>query len=451
MIKFLQHLFKREIKDPADPQVIFRLKNELEYLLKKELDSWYPASVDKSCGGFFTDLNYKFEPAGPQQKTVIHQSRHLWTISRACRRYPSNTAFREYADHGYNFIADKLWNIETGGFYTEVDREGEPVRTDIPISAFDQAFAIYSMVAYHQISKKPEALKLAIDTFHWLETYMYDEVFKGYFSYIDQDRNVVERPGVGSVLDGNCFKGLNSILHLLEAYAEFYKIWPDPLLRSRLVELLDLIQDKMIQPKGYLHNYFDKNWTPVRINNRTKSQVKKFLYLDHISFGHDAETAVLICEATKVLKNRKCNKTFEVSKELLDHSLKYGLDRRNGGLFAAGYYLDNRKKPSVIDKSKIWWVQAEALYAFLFLSSIYPDDERNYFNQFIQQFSHIKRYYIDYENGGWFGNGLDRSSKERKNPKSNLWKATYHTYRALENCVALLDERLKALNCDNNL
>lgn len=442
MSNLFRRLFSKKRENFPNTEVLSHLRDEIEDLLIKELDSWYPASIDQAYGGFFTDLNYKFEPDGVQKKTVIHQARHLWAISRACRRYPSNIIYKKFADHGFSFISKTFWDSKNGGFYTEVDRKRDLAGTDVPMSAFGQSFAMYGIVAYHRISHKPEALKLAIDTFHWLEDYMYDKEYRGYFSYIDQDRKTIERPDVGSVLDGKCYKGVNSILHLIEAYTELYKIWTDPLLRSRLTELMDLIQNKMIQPKGYLHNYFDRDWTPVRIKNRSKSKVRQFLYLDHVSYGHDAEAAYLIWEASKVLKNRGSSHTLEKTKQLIDHSLTYGFDRRKGGLFLKGYYFDNKVKPTLMEKSKVWWVQAEALYTFLLFASLLPDDEHCYYEKFIQQFSYIKKYFIDHENGGWFDNGLDRSPKEAMNPKSNEWKATYHTYRALENCVNLLDKML---------
>lgn len=314
MNNLFHNIFCKKRESTADAETLSRLKDEIEQLLKKEIKAWYPSSIDITYGGFYTDLKYRFEADGDQKKTVIHQARHLWAISRAGSRYPSNNSYREYADHGFSFISQKFWNNKNGGFYTESDRSGDLVRTDIPMSAFGQSFALYGIVAYHRISQKPEALKLAIDTFHWLEDYMYDKEYRGYFSYVDQNRKIIERPGVGSVLDGNCLKGANSILHLIEAYTELYKIWPDPRLRARLDELLDLIQSKMIQPRGHLHNYFDRDWTPVRIKNRSRSKVKNFLYLDHVSFGHNAEAAFLILEASKVLNDRALSQSVEKAK-----------------------------------------------------------------------------------------------------------------------------------------
>lgn len=72
-----------------------------------------------------------------------------------------------------------------------------------------------------------------------------------------------------------------------------------------------------------------------------------------------------------------------------------------------------------MDKSKIWWVQAEALYTLLRFSSLLPNDERNYFEKFNQQWAYIKTNFIDYQYGGWFEKGLDKSRKEKRKPKSH--------------------------------
>jgi mannobiose 2-epimerase len=95
-----------------------------------------------------------------------------------------------------------------------------------------------------------------------------------------------------------------------------------------------------------------------------------------------------------------------------------------------------------MDKEKHWWVQAEVLYALLLMGFLYPDDDRNYFTLFTRQWTYIKTYCLDQQNGGWFERGLDRSPKPKTQQKSHEWKSTYHTYRALENCILLLDKML---------
>jgi mannobiose 2-epimerase len=300
----LSKIFQKPADITASQSVLSQLREELDESLKNLLDAWYPDSIDYEHGGFYTDLNNTFDPEGAHLKSVVHQSRHLWTLSRACARFPQTALFREASEHEFRFIADHFWDQKHGGFYSEVNRKGYAATPDQSIIAFGQSFAMYGIIAYHNVTQSQESLKLAIDTFYWLEQYMYDPVDKGYFSFTDMDRNIIGLPDYTGCLDGPCMKGINSILHLLEAYTELYKIWPDSLLYERLWELLEIIEDKMVQEKGYLHNYFDKDWTPVCINKPSKSNVRRYLYLDHVSFGHDAEAAFLMQEARSSKRQR---------------------------------------------------------------------------------------------------------------------------------------------------
>jgi mannobiose 2-epimerase len=440
MKRFLASIFQKHDVKPPDRSFLIQLKSELDKAISDELHAWYPASIDKEHGGFYTDLNYKYEPDGPHRKTIVHQSRHLWTLSRAGLRFPENNLYKDCAEHGFRFISDHFWDRENGGFFTEADRTGTSITTEHPYISYGQSFALYGIIAYHSLTKSPEALKLAIDTFHWLDENMYDPECKGYYSFADRDRTIIDLPGYTGCLNRRCQKGVNSILHLLEAYTDLYNAWPDTLLFARLSELLEILEEKIIQPEGYLHNYFDRTWNPVRISNPSKSNVRRYLYLDHVSFGHDAEAAFLMQEAAAVLKERNLNKTIGITKKLVDHSINFGMDRRKGGLYGKGYYFSHKRKPVCMDKVKYWWVQAEMLYALLLMWSLHPDDDQNYFARFQLQWAYIKDYCLDHQNGGWFERGLDRSPKPEMQKKSHEWKATYHTYRALENCSLLIDK-----------
>ena len=54
------------------------------------------------------------------------------------------------------------------------------------------------------------------------------------------------------------YKDQNSSIHILEALTELYHVWPEPLVRLRLQEMLSLIRDKMVSKKGYLILFFNR-------------------------------------------------------------------------------------------------------------------------------------------------------------------------------------------------
>jgi mannobiose 2-epimerase len=53
----------------------------------------------------------------------------------------------------------------------------------------------------------------------------------------------------------------------------------------------------------------------------------------------------------------------------------------------------------------------------------------------------VKTYIIDSNNGDWFEGGMDKEPHFKTGPKSRIWKCTYHTSRALMNCIDLLSEK----------
>jgi len=97
------------------------------------------------------------------------------------------------------------------------------------------------------------------------------------------------------------YKDQNSSIHLLEAFTELYKVWPDALVKVRLQEMLELIRDKIVTQKGYLQLFFTYDWKPVSFHDSSDAVIMKNKNLDHVSFGHDVETAYLMQEASETL------------------------------------------------------------------------------------------------------------------------------------------------------
>ncbi len=60
---------------------------ELQRVLDDEFKRFYPLSIDTTYGGFFSDINYKWELDGPQTKMIVTQARHIWSTSNAAMFY----------------------------------------------------------------------------------------------------------------------------------------------------------------------------------------------------------------------------------------------------------------------------------------------------------------------------------------------------------------------------
>ncbi|MBO9681127.1 MAG: AGE family epimerase/isomerase [Flavisolibacter sp.] len=421
-----------------------QLANEMEKSLQTELlNKWYPQCVDSLFGGFISTYTYDFKPIGEQDKFIVTQARHTWTTAKAFERYPSDTYYLRCSENGFRFLRDVMWDKTNGGFYNLITREGkDKSNPQSPKEAYGNAFAIYALAAYYKASKDTGALALARKAFLWLEEHSHDPGYKGYFQHLEMDGTPVKRTASIPPTSDLGYKDQNSSIHLLEAFTELYSVWKDPLLRERLQEMLFLIRDKIVTPKGYMMLFFKRDWTPISFRDSTKEFILQHKNLNHVSFGHDVEIAYLMLEASHVLGLKNDTRTLSVAKRLIDHSLQNGWDNELGGFYDEGYYFKDSSKITIIKDSKNWWAQAEGLNTLLLMADKFPDDKMRYYDHFKKQWSYIQTYIIDHTYGDWYEEGLDKEPQRKTALKGHIWKATYHQSRALLNCI----ERLRGEN-----
>lgn len=412
-----------------------RIAAEMEKSIRTEmLNVWYPKAVDTAYGGFLSAFTFDFTPTGAQDKMIVTQARHVWTTAKAAERYPATTYYKDNSRHGFRFLRDKMWDAEFGGFYTLVDRKGA-LKGSSNKEAYGNAFALYALSAYYHMSKDTAALNLAKKTFNWLEKHSHDPIHKGYFQHLGRDGTPIKRDATVPSTSDLGYKDQNSSIHLLEALTELYAVWPDPLVRERLSEMLVLIRDTITSPKGNLVLFFQPDWTPVSYRDSSEAVVLKHRYIDHVSFGHDVETAYLMLEASHALGLKNDERTLQVGKRMVDHALKMGFDNTVGGFYDQGYYFREKPGMTIIKKSKNWWSQAEGLNTLLLMANKFPTDPMPYFARYKLLWQYCQTYLIDHEHGDWYEEGLDNDPQRKAGQKGHIWKAAYHTYRALTSCV----------------
>ncbi len=413
------------------------------YVGKDLLDKWYPLALDRQNGGYYTDItcDWKIEPL--QHKMIVTQARYVWTASKAALMF-GNNIYADAARHGFDFLRNSMWDQKHGGFYQMRDGAGKVCDY---LGFFDEkrtygnAFGIYALAALYELTKDPKVLDFAKEAFNWIEERAYDPKLKGYFQFISPE---------GRPFDGSStyktkayddvelgYKDQNSSIYLLEAYTELYSVWPDPVLKEKLSALLHLIRDVITTEKGHMNLFFQNDWTPVSFRDASKEVREKNYRLDHVSFGHDYETGFLLLEASYVLGLKDDVGTLRTAKKMVDHAIENGWDGENGGFFDAGYYFKGEDKCTIIQPTKNWWAQAEALNVLLIMSKLFPEN-KTYPEYFVRQWNYVKKYLLDYEHGDWYEGGLDKEPHFKTGPKGHIWKCDYHTGRAMMNCIKML-------------
>jgi len=397
------------------------------------LTDWYPRIIDEQ-GGFTTNLDYQWKPGDDTTKMIVTQARGVWTAARGFE-YNTNSVLLEAAEHGYNYLIQEMWDPLHGGFLQyNIDAHPDSMRTKM---AYGTAFGIYALAQFAKVNPgRRDILEWCKRSLDWLDNAARDPQRGGYYNLITRDGESANIDKFNpEKLTANSWgrydwKDQNSSIHLLEAFTTLYAVTYSDQARDRLEEMLILVRDLMVNPGGYLHLYFEKDWTPIVNRAQGRDYVLDNLRHDHVSFGHDIETAYLLVDAAEKLYGKCDDKTLMVAKQLVDHTLDHGFDTDYYGILDKGYYFSIDGEIEVVDRNKVWWSQAEAWHTLVLFSGIFPEEPR-YKTAAQAMWKYIQEQMIDHKRGGWYNAGLDVDPANEFKDKAHQWKSCYHDGRAL--------------------
>jgi len=414
--------------DQPSRDTYLKLASEVEDALHTDiLGTWFPRAVDNEHGGFHSHFARDWHALPSDGKFSVFQGRMTWVAAQVVLREPKQReTFLPVVRHGVDYLRNVMWDKQYGGFYWGLDDEGHITAefTDHK-DLYGIGFCIYGAAAAYQATHDAAALELAKQGFVWTDKHAHDAEHGGYFEWLTRDGTpVVPEPLSGHVAMNAIgpigFKSMNTHIHLLEAFTELYKVWPDATLRARLEELLLIVRDKICVDPGVMNLYFTNAWQPIP---------------DHDSYGHDVETAYLMLETDETLHHTATAATERMARLLVNHALAYGWDAKNGGLFREGTTFGKAE-----DTAKEWWVQVECLNALLMMHERYGKRDPLYFKRFPEQWHFIQHNTIDAQYHGTF-NLTTAEGEPMTQDKGSIWKAAYHDGRAFWN----VSERLRRL------
>ena len=109
---------------------VLKIKEEAHnHLVNELLPFWTSRMVDEKYGGFITHFDKDGNDTGEDEKSLIAQTRCLYTLSSAHRAGYGEGKCARLAKHGADFLLNKMWDREKDGFYWMMDRKGD-VKTD---------------------------------------------------------------------------------------------------------------------------------------------------------------------------------------------------------------------------------------------------------------------------------------------------------------------------------
>ena len=201
-------------------------------------------------------------------------------------------------------------------------------------------------------------------------------------------------------------KTMNTLLHVFEAYTELYRVTGEEKVADKLRYMMDLIADKVYNKEaGRQEVFFDRTWNSL---------------IDLYSYGHDIETAWLVDRGLEVLDDKAyTEKLSPITRTITENIYKRAY---------IDHSLVNEAENGVVDTTRVWWVQAEAVVGFLNGYQKAPE-HREYLEAAKDIWDYIKTCVVDKRNGSeWFWS-VDRDRRPIEKPIVEPWKCPYHNGR----------------------
>lgn len=399
-------------------EILQNLRSELDNELKENILGWWmEQSPDLEEGGFLGHVTHENQPKEGAGKGAVLNARILWTFSAAYRMYGKQEHL-ETATRAYEYIVDHFTDKKHGGVFWELEPNGSRRSERKQIYAI--AFTIYGLAEYHMASGNEQPLKIAKGLFRDIEANALDREQNGYTDALSRDWQPLEDLRL-SDKDQNESKTMNTHLHILEGYANLYRVWKFPALKAALENVLRLLIDKFLDQNNFhLNLFFDENWT---------------LRSSLVSYGHDIEASWLMQEAAEVLENNALiEETGKLAVEIARENFK-GLDA-DGGLFYEWFPEENR-----MDSDKHWWPQAEAMVGYYNAYQLTGDEA--FLKKTTESWTFIKEKLIDREFGEWHWSVNKEGVPQREKEKAGFWKCPYHNGRACMELIRRIDKTIK--------
>lgn len=373
---------------------------EVKEHLTKDMIPFWQRLKDEEHGGFYGWLGYDLALDKQAVKGCILNSRILWFFSNAYLLLGEESMLG-CAEHAFLFLKEHCLDQENGGVYWSLTWDGRP--EDTTKHTYNQAFAIYALSSYYDASRDKEALRMAEELYQIIETkckdeYGYLEAFNIRFEPEDNDK--LSENGVIAE------KTMNTLLHVFEAYTELYRVSSKECVAENIRYMLDLIAEKVFNREiGRQEVFFDRTWHTL---------------IDLYSYGHDIETAWLVDRGLEILDDKAyTEKLSPVTKEITKNIYNRAFTNHS---------VVNEAENGVVDTTRIWWVQAEAVVGFLNGYQKSPE-HTEYLEAAEDIWEYIKDYFIDRRKGSEWYWAVDDKGNPLEKPIVEPWKCPYHNGR----------------------
>lgn len=375
------------------------IKEKLENELLGNICPFWNNLKDENFGGFYGATNREHEILIKSPKGLVYISRILYSFSCLYKKYKKEE-FLKNAQWAYKFLIEKMYDNIYGGFYWSCDYSGNPLNSNKHI--YGQSFALYGLSAYYEITNDRKVLSYIFELVNKISNLL-EEFPKKYTEEFLRDF----KPTTNQIMEGHGFIPkitTNSLLHIAEALGLCYKVTKNVLAKTMTIKVLDII---------FKYGYDFEN---ANLYQFLDYDLKK---QDNIySYGHNLEVSWLFKEILDQCDIHN-NDYEKILIEMFERNFKNSY---------TGEYVINENVDGKIDKSAIWWVQAEALAA---LSNMYKLTKND---SYIESINNITTFILEklaIPNKEWYWSLDENFIPQNDHSIAEMWKANYHNVRGI--------------------
>ncbi|MBZ9865490.1 AGE family epimerase/isomerase [Mesorhizobium sp. CA15] len=297
------------------------------WLFEETLPLWSTLGVDERHGGFHEALGFDAAPL-MKPKRMRTQARQVYAFAVAKERGWDGPADRLIA-HGIDFMAGQ-GRTDRGGWVRTLNIDGsvaDPVE-----DAYDHSCVLLALAHAH-MSGHPDALRLAEETFAFLDAHLEDARLTGFLE----------------TSDGAEERRSNPHMHLLEAFLAWHKATGERAYLRRAARIIDLFRSHFFDAESWtLGEYFDDGWKPAAGEKRSWTEP-----------GHHFEWASLLVDFAA---RSGQGELTAFARKLYASAVANGLNRATGLAYGA---VSRQGLP--LDTVSRSWPQAEAIKAAIAL------------------------------------------------------------------------------------
>lgn len=392
------------------------LTNEMKTHLTQKILPFWQGLTDWERGGWYGYVDKDLNVIKDSHKGCILNSRVLWTFATAARVL-NDEGYLTYARHALAFM-ERFEDRERGGVYWSVTADGRPL--DRTKHTYCQAFAIYGLAAYMRAAGEDDPLYApakdrAFRLFEVIEGNCsdaggYGEAFEPDYTPVGNEKlsdnpTLMERGEVAQ-------RTMNTLLHVLEAYAELYRAVPDERVRRAGETCLQRFLHVMYnEPARRLEVFFDRDYRSL---------------LDMQSYGHDIEASWLMWDAVEALIPEDERTPYRAMCLTLAEATCERAFTDHG--------MENEVVEGRVEHTRVWWVQAETVLGFANAYELTGDAV--WMERVRQQWQYVLDVIADPRPGSeWFWS-TDENGVPTPKPIVEEWKCPYHNGRM---CLRMIE------------